>query len=463
VVDVPAGDQNRGGTWAEDGYIYAAPDTILPLQRVPENGGAFEDVTTLDPARRERTHRWPEALPGGAVVFTCDTLESTESYDDARIEVLLPGTGERKVLVEQSSRARYLASGHLVFARGGALFAVSFDRETLEVHGKPVVVLQGVATTVASGAAHFALSPTGTLAYVPGEMSEGVRPPFWIDRASGAQEPSTIEVAPTALELSPDGRRAALLLSEAGSLDLWVADLERGTANRLTFTGNAQSPVWSRDGRWVAFTDRDGVYRQSTESAGAPELLLRVDPSVVDRTYPTSFTLDGEALMVEYPPGPDQQADLGLVQIGSDPTRPPTPVVATPNRDAMGVVSPDGRWLAYISVESGRASLYVRSLEPGGSPWLISRPAWEPRWSADGREVYYRAGLGDLWVTTMEGGTPQRITSGLRTGDGAHQYGVAPDGLRFLSLGLNEFHEVDRIHLLLDWDREVRRLGSRNR
>jgi eukaryotic-like serine/threonine-protein kinase len=286
VADVPGGD-NRGATWADDGYIYAAPDTHLPLQRVPERGGAFEDVTTLDPARRERTHRWPEALPGGAVLFTCDTMESIEYYDDARIEAVRPATGERKVLVEQSSRAQYVASGHLVFARGGALLAVPFDADRLEVRGRPAVVLQGVATTVASGAAHYALSPTGTLVYVPGETSTGVRPPVWIDRASGEQQPSAIEVPPTELELSPDGRRAALLLSEAGNLDLWVADLERGTLTRLTFTGTVRSPVWSPDGRWIAFTERDGIYRQRTDGGGAPEFLLKVDPALVDRTLPT--------------------------------------------------------------------------------------------------------------------------------------------------------------------------------
>ncbi len=161
--------QTRGATWSRDGYIYFTQDTVGGLLRVQEQGGPVTPVTELDTARDERTHRWPQALPdGSAVLFTCDTQASTEYYDDARIEAVRPATGERKVLVEGSSQGRYAPGGHLVFARGGSLYAVDFDEKSLTVHGTPILVAQGVATDVGSGAVQFAIAASGAAVWAPG-------------------------------------------------------------------------------------------------------------------------------------------------------------------------------------------------------------------------------------------------------------------------------------------------------
>ncbi len=149
----------RGATWSRDGFIYFAPNVAVGLSRVSQNGGPVTAVTKLDLARDERTHRWPQALPdGSAVLFTCDTAASTEYYDDARIEAVRPSTGERKVVVEGSSQARYGSGGRLIFARGGSLFAIAFDARTLSTRGAPEIVAQGIATDVSSGAVQFAVS-----------------------------------------------------------------------------------------------------------------------------------------------------------------------------------------------------------------------------------------------------------------------------------------------------------------
>ncbi|HVS01163.1 MAG TPA: hypothetical protein VMT16_00190, partial [Thermoanaerobaculia bacterium] len=462
VVAEPVADP-RGLAWSPDGHLYLAPDFAASLRRVGDGGGSLEPVTELDAGRQERTHRWPHALPGGGVVlFTSDTVDSTEFYDDARIEALRVATGERTVVVEQASRARYV-SGHLVFARGGSLYAAPFDAEALRVTGPPAIVLQGVSTTVASGAAHFAVSEEGSLFYVPGEVAaQAASVPLWLDR-EGGQEASTIAAANyDQLALSPDGRRVALVLQQGGSNGLWVADLQRGTLTRLTFAGSVADPVWSPDGLSIAYGGADGVYRQPSDGSGEPERLWGPRSGV----FPSSFSPDGSVLIVEY--GVDQgQGDLGVLDLGAPEE--PTPVVQGPAHEWMGEVSPDGRWLAYVSVESGRPEVYVRPVQGRGGKWQVSvESGFEPRWSPEGGELFYRSGVGDLFAVplapgeTFAPGPPTRLLSGMRSGDNARTYSVGPDGSRFLTLGLTVDGHVDRLNLVLGWDGEVARIAKRH-
>ena len=153
------GGQSRGAAWLADGSVVYSPDAATPLLRVSESGGQPQNLTTLRKETRDRTHRWPSPLPDGrAVLFTSNSIDTTESYDDATIEAVVVATGERKTVLRGSSRAAYLDPGVLIFARGGSLFATRFDPKSLEVKGSPVPVLEHVSTTVASGAAHFALA-----------------------------------------------------------------------------------------------------------------------------------------------------------------------------------------------------------------------------------------------------------------------------------------------------------------
>ncbi len=272
--------QTRGGAWLADGTIVFTPRAAGGLQRVPENGGEAEVLTTPDAARSERTHRWPAALPGGrAILFTSDTTESTEYYDDARIEAVSIATGERKVVIEQSSRAEYLSTGHLVFARGGSLFAVPFDAEQLEVRGSTALVLQEVATDVASGAAHFSVSSEGSVLYVRGDVASSFNQPVRVDREGNEEDLGVPPGRHFGLSLAPDERRLALVEGGGAGTDVWVADLERGTFSRLTFENTATEPVWSPDGTRIAYaalppqTSRFDVFRRPADGSGAAEVL----------------------------------------------------------------------------------------------------------------------------------------------------------------------------------------------
>jgi Protein kinase domain/WD40-like Beta Propeller Repeat len=431
--------QDRGATWGTDGFVYFAPDTVVGLSRVPEGGGAVEVVTRLDASRDERTHRWPQALDDGTVLFTCDTAVSTEYYDDARIETVRPATGERKVLIENASMARH-AGGPLVFARGGSLFAVAFDSRRLTVNGSPAKVLDGVATDVSSGAVQFALAPSGALLWAAGR-SQGHFDLVWVDRKGTETKSGIPPGAYNELALSPDATRIALVGGEGGGADLWVADIERGVLSRLTTGESIQRPVFSPDGSRVAYGTRpQDAHGNHWQVAWKPADGSRPAEILVDgvrNRVPTSFTPDGRHLVYDAFQAAGLGRDVFLLPLAGP--REPRLLVSGPFAIFGASVSPDGRWLAYASDESGLLVVYVRPFPEGEGRYQVS-PGFgtEPRWSRDGRELFYRSG-NVLYAVTIEpgpkfkAGRPERLFDRVATGALVSTYGLAPDGTRFFT------------------------------
>ena len=433
--------QTRGASWGDDGFVYFAPDTIVGLSRVPESGGAVSAVTRLDAARDERTHRWPEAIPGAdAVLYTSDTASSSEYYDDARIEVVRPSSGAHKVLVENASIGRYSPSGHLVFARGGALYAVPLDLRALEVRGEPVKVVDGVATDVGSGAVQFALAPSGSLLYVPG-ASFASWDLVWVDRQAGETK-APIPAAPyNEAALSPDGTRVALVGGLGGVSDLWVADLERASVTRLTFGEYTSRPVWSPDGSMLAYAKRPQggrgnrwqIVLKPADGSQAGEVLHGEERG---RT-PSSFTPDGKSLLFDALDSKGLQRDIWMLQVAAP--RQPVKLVEGPFMKELAVVSPDGRWLAYVSDEGGQQGVYVRPFPSGAGRFQISTGlGTEPRWSRDGRELFYRSAdvVNRVSIDTRRGfvaSRPQPLFDRAATGGTVMTYAPAPDGSRFFT------------------------------
>ena len=347
-----------------DMLVLGFGDNGNPLMQVASTGGVAEPVTTLEEG--EIDHRQPALLPGGtALLFAVATGPA-----DSTIAVKSLETGERRALFEGSS-PRYVASGHILFARENALWAVPFDADQLTVTGEAVPVMEGVSIGTTSYA-QFAVSGNGSLVYVPSTTAVGApRTLVWVDR-DGREEEIPAPSAPyESPRLSPDGRSIAVEVRNPENADVVVYDLQRQTSTRITFDSERDMyPLWSPDGQRVLFSSTrevpPNIYSKAADGTGEVERVTTSDSGQM----PLSWSADGQTLVV-FDIG---QGNANLVSVSLDADNAPEGLVETEFGDTQGEVSPDGRWLAYSSNESGRFEVYVRPFpNVDDGRWQISR------------------------------------------------------------------------------------------
>jgi serine/threonine-protein kinase len=456
----------RGIAWQDDHTLIFPRGPADPLVAMSADGGDTRPVSTLAP--NERSHRWPDVLPGGkAVMFTVGTPGSPDNYDDATIEAVILGTGERRIVWRGAAMARYSGSGHLILSRGPALYAVSFDPETLTTKGSPTQVVQAVERDVTTGAAHFACALDGTFAMAPGSVQSGLFRIVWVDK-QGAPQP--LDLAPAMyhdFRLSPDGKRIALLNGPSGGSDIWIYDIPRHTNTRLTFTGNSAAPVWSRDGKSIFYTafDHTGrsslVYRKAAD--GSREADVVASPGGI--SYVSWVSKDGTDAVLDFVNPGAGMADV--IRLPLRPQSKPSPLVADPADSYGSAVSPDERWLAYHSDSTGRPEIYVRDMTATGGRWQVSTSGGEePHWSKDGRELYFRAGNRMMMAPIERGsafhaGTPRLLFEGVYNlrSDSLRSYDVDTATGRFLMIRpIEEGQPPASIRVTLNWFDELRRL-----
>jgi serine/threonine-protein kinase len=381
-----------GGSWGEDGTIIAAINHASGLYRISADGGAPAPLTELDRERGDFTHRWPQILPGGkAVLFTAHT-RGLGGYDEASIEVMSLGDRRRKTLLRGGTYGRFLPSGHLLYVHRGTLFAVPFDLGALEVRGAPAVVLNQVAYSSNHGVAEFEASQTGTLVYRRGGTQDGLVTVQWLesDGKTRALLPKPGNYGRPSF--SPDGRRLAIEVNDGSSEDIWVYDLERDTMTPRTFDGKAnQGPIWSPDGRYIVYGSLSGLSWTRADGAGKPQLLIRTKNSV----FPWSFTPNGKRLAY-HEMDLKTSFDLWTVPLENDGAGlragKPEVFLQTPADERVPSFSPDGKWLAYASSESGSFQVYVRAFPDTGAKWQISIDGGTyPMWSRSGRELFFES------------------------------------------------------------------------
>ena len=368
------------------GASWGADDTILfgsgSLYRVQASGGEPEALTTPDPARDEAEHRWPEVLPGGhAVAYTAwgGNLGRT------RIDAYMFGSGDRTTLIEGASMPRYAATGYLVYQQSGMLMATAFDPVRLTTSGRVVQLHEEIKTTV-SGAADFAMSRDGTLVLMPGSATPGRRL-MWVDR-TGAARP-LLETADDYWlpRLSPDGSRLALGIGP----DLWVIELARLSRTRVTFgTTNTLFPyTWSRDGKRLIFSrvvNKIGLDIHSVAADGSGQMELLAEGE--HRQWATSASPVSDDVAT-YEQHPMTLRDIWIQPSGGARRS----FAVTPYQERVPRFSPDGRWIVFVSNDSGRDEVYVRSASNGGRRITVSvEGGSEPAWADGGREIIYRNG-----------------------------------------------------------------------
>ncbi len=443
-----------GASWGPDDTIIFSGGNIL--QQVSAGGGGPRSITTIDPGKGELHHRWPQFLPGGkAILFT---VAFGVPLDDVQIVVQRLDTGERKLVAQGGTFPHYVPSGHVVYNREGRLIAVPFDLERLEVTGAPVPVVDNVMES-AQGAADFGFSSSGSLIYVPGGAAVARRSLAWVDRNGTAQR----LVAPLNPyefpKLSPDGRRAAVTL-EGIVRTLWIYDFGRETLTRLLDGGY---PVWTPDGKRMTYSSGRNLFWKPVDGSGAEERLTTSEY----QQYPVSWSPDARFLaFVEY--RPTTGSDIWVLPMEGD--RKPQPWLQTPSNESNPMFSPDGRWLAYVSNESGRYEVYVRPAPGPGQQWQISTEGGEGvSWSRNGRELFYRSGDKMMVVDVTTGPSfiagrsrllfegPYKQTGGFGEYVNAN-YDIALDGQRFLMVQPSEQElAATQINVVLNWFEELKR------
>ena len=477
---------DRGGAWGDDGSIVFQPQGQgSPLYRVSSSGGQPVQLTKLN--ADETTQRWPQLLPGGkAVLYTSHNRPA--GFDEASIVVQALPDGPRQVVHRGGYFGRYLDSGHILYVSEGSLFALPFDIDRLQIKGEPVPVIEDVASSATSagvnGGALAAVSRIGTAVYLPGTReSNPALPVDWVDRAGKVAPLRMMPFMWGDVRFAPDGRRLAFsIFGNPGQADVWIYEWERDTLARFTFDqGDDFKAVWTPNGRRIAFAsrraDRNGVssiYWQQADGTGDVQRLTE-SSSATGNQIPTSFHPSGRFLAFAET-HPTTAGDLMILPIDGDEVsgwKPgePTVFLNTSANESEPMFSPDGRWLAYSSTESGRPEIYVRPFPGPGGKWQISSGGGVlPTWSPTHQELIYEtldryltvapySVSADSFVTGKPRAWSDRQLAPLATGRRA--FDVHPAGERVV-VGLAQNAETvqqDKVVLISNFFDELRRVA----
>jgi len=464
LSDAPAA---RGGAWNRDGAILFAPSNSGPLFRVSAAGG--QSVAVTKTGQGQTGHRYPYFLPdqrhflfrvslsgGDAVNTFIGSLDSAESTP----------------LLNAETNVVYASPGYVLFVRQGTLLAQKFDVATLRLAGEPFTVSDNVATSVSTGVGAFSASDSGILTFRIGSSVADDLQLTWFDR-SGKTLGTIGTASYRGIDLSRDGKRLAVHRHEIRGGDIWTVDPKLGTTTRITFDASQHnaSPIWSPHGERIAFGSTRqgsfGLYQKPSNGATQDELLLASKEVIV----PTAWSPDDRFLVYTVSDSKNG-TDIWLLPLSGD--RKPIPFVQTPFTDGWGQVSPDGRWLAHASDESGVMQIYVRPFPSGTGKWQISTTHGHfPRWRGDGKEIFYMTG-GQLMAVsvatsgaTFEAGAPKPLFDTRYTslnhpvigGGGYHPYAPSADGQRFLIpiLAPHDAAPTAPITVVLNWTVGIRR------
>jgi Tol biopolymer transport system component/predicted Ser/Thr protein kinase len=434
-----------GASWGEGDTIFFSADT--GMYRVSARGGTPERVIE---ARAGESFGSPELLPDRDTVLFSTAISSNR--DAGQIVAQSLSTGERTVLIHGGRSAHYLPTGHLIYARGDGLFAIAFDLDTLTVSGGAVPLVQGVMRAANTDSANYGIAANGTLAYVRGTDRTARHSLIWVDR-DGSEESINAPVRNYQYaQLSPDGTRVALDSRDEEN-DIWIFDLARETLQRLTFDPGAnRAPVWSPDGKRVASSralgNAEDIYWQVADGSGIAEPLTNNSSELKLPLFPSSFAPDGSALL--FTAGDN---DIWITSLDGTATS-SAPLLDSAAREGSPALSPDGRWLAYQSTESGKEEIYVRPFpDTKTGRWQISTNGGShPEWSPNGTELFYLelertaldggASTGAFMAvpidaeTSFTPGTPRKLFAGNFTVVGGQRlvYDVANNGQRFLMI-----------------------------
>ena len=379
---------SRGGTWNRDGVILFSPVVDGPLYRVSASGGTPTAATQFDLQRGETSHRWPFFLPDGKQFLYLVASFGGEK-EKTGIYVRSLDSNEERLLVRANSSMAYASPGYILFVRERNLLAQSFNLKELRITGDPLPVAEEVQHIPQTYYSYFSVSENGTLLY-QNRSASGVSQLTWFDRTGkqvGLLGAAANQSNPM---ISPNGKRVVVDITDpqTGNVDIWIYESSGGFATRFTSHSAIDAvPIWSPDGNWIAFQSlRQGhadLYRKNSSGSQGEELLLQNERT----KYDTDWSPDGRLLLYR---ALDPKSNMELWLLPIEGERKPIPFIKTSFGASHGQFSPDGRWIAYASNETGKWEVYVAPLPGPGGNWKVSTAGGtEPKWRQDGKELFY--------------------------------------------------------------------------
>jgi serine/threonine protein kinase/Tol biopolymer transport system component len=462
ICDAPSA---RGGTWNRDGVVVFAAASNSPLSSVSAAGGSPTVISRLDSSRQEISHRWPFFLPDGKhFLFAVQTSQTGAAEGDLICAGSLDGT-ENKALLHASSNMAY-AAGHLLFLREQSLMAQPFDAKSLALTGNAFPVAEQVQYYADRNRAIFTVSDNGILAFQTGGIL-GTSQLVWYDRAGKELERIDKPGNYSSFKLSPDDRSLALETydSKSRNADIWIYDLVRKVSTRFTFDPAREfSPIWSPDGSRIVFSSTRKthyqLYQRAASGAGSEELLLESDQF----TAANDWSLDGRFLLYHVLGNPNTGVYLWILPLSGD--HKPVLFLQTEFNELRPAMSPDGKWIAYQSNESGSNQVYVRPFpRPGGKYQVSTTLGTRPRWRRDGKELYYLGPDSRLMAAEVSSHGETFVVGAVRPlfetrstgGVNNSTYDVTADGKRFLVNTIIGETASSPITLVVNWDAEVKK------
>jgi serine/threonine protein kinase len=458
----------RGATWGKDGKIVLPVDQITGLSVVSEAGGIPVTLTTLDTVKKEQTHRYPSFLPDGKhfLYFARTTASGSGSALDAICVGAVDGTMNKRILAGISNVA--YANGYLLYMRENSLMAHAFDPDALELKGDPFPIAESVDFSTRYSVASFTVSQNGVLVYL-GKSAASV-PELALFGPDGTKKRSfgQPEVFVNA-RLSKDGSMIAMDLYEvsARNADVWLLDIIRGVKTRFTFDNSVDAyPIWSPDGKSVVFASNRGgrydLFEKNTNGATDEKLLIS-SPLLKS---PNDWSSDGKYILYNSSGDPNTKSDIWAIPMVGE--RAPFSFVHSEFSELSGAFSPDGKWVAYQSDESGKNEIYVRPFPGPGAKWQVSSSGGRsPLWKNNGKEIYYLSGAKIL--AAQVNGTGQTFTvgavreffnpsevGGINMGNGTVR-DISPDGNSILLSVSKGTLATAPLTLVMNWDQEFRK------
>ncbi len=464
ICDAPA---FRGGSWGIDNRIYFSPAFASSIMSVSATGGDVRIFSILDSTRKERTHRWPQVLPDGKwVLYTIGDQSNPNSYVDASFAFQSLETGERHILDVHGEMALYVEPGYLIVARNGALLAAPFSLKDFRVTQPLATVISEVSGDPGSGISYFSISGKGHLTYLSGSQTRELEL-LWVSR-DGKETPVSLAKQPyDTPRVSPDGTKLALTIGlVAGSdNDIWIYDLRTSALNRLTFEKKMFDPVWSKDGKKLYYASavegKEGIMVQASDGSSEGSSVLS---SKLPR-FPISISPNGTQLLINFLGGP---TDGDLYKLNLNEDKECSPLLNSAAYEYGGCISPDGRYIAYGSNESGTLEAFVRTYPDLKGKWQVSvKGGLSPIWSPDGKEIFFVSTVGKMMSVSVKtfpafsADQPRElfdVSQMYFPNNPVTNFDISPDGKRFIMvrnahIGTN----VTSFNMVQNWIAELQR------